>query len=144
MRSDIDDEREGPMQQELAPSSGYKRSAADDEGYDVLTRRRIEERRAAKQASATSVQELEESRNTDTGTSSSAGALMMSAEALLVETRETEGPYSLSTPTGTCRDSSFRNDGLTVFFLSSSQGHDCDHQGARQDTVRFLGEYADL
>ena len=77
------------MQQELAPSSGYKRSAADDEGYDVLTRRRLRSEEQRKQASATSVQELEESRNTETVTSSSAGALMMSAEAVLVETHGT-------------------------------------------------------
>ena len=57
---------------------------------EALKRARvIEERRTAKMASATSVQELEESMDTETGASSSAAALMSAAEAVLAETRET-------------------------------------------------------
>ena len=68
-----------PMQQEPSSRSGFQRSAADDEalrcadaeGEKVVKRAwLLEERRAAKRASA-SVQGLEESRNTETGTSSS-------------------------------------------------------------------------
>ena len=66
------------MQQGPTASSGYKRSAADDqavrradaEAEKALKRARLlEERRAAKRASATSVQELEESMDAETGTS---------------------------------------------------------------------------
>ena len=49
----------------------------------------LEERRAAKRASATSVPELDEAKEAETETSSSAAALMVAAEAVLAETRET-------------------------------------------------------
>ena len=90
-------EQEEPMQQEPSSGSGRKPSPSDDEAMrradaeaeKCLKRARVlEERRAAKRASATSAQEMEESLDPATRTSSAA-ALMVVAEAVLAGTRET-------------------------------------------------------
>ena len=82
-----------PMAQEPSSGSGVKRSnleairRADAEAEKALKRAKVlEERRAAKRASATPMDELEESA---TNAEVSAESLMIAAEAVLTETRET-------------------------------------------------------
>ena len=82
-----------PMAQEPSSGSGVKRSnleairRADAEAEKALKRAKVlEERRAAKRASATPMDELEESA---TNAEVSAEAMMVAAEAVLAETRET-------------------------------------------------------
>ena len=81
------------MAQEPSSGSGVKRSnseairRADAEAEKALKRAKVlEERRAAKRASATPMDELEESA---TNAERSAEAMMVTAEAVLTETRET-------------------------------------------------------
>ena len=82
-----------PMAQEPSSGSGVKRSnfeairRADAEAEKALKRAKVqEERRAAKRASATPMNELEESA---TNAEVSAEAMTIAAEAVLTETRET-------------------------------------------------------
>ena len=82
-----------PMAQEPSSGSGAKRSnleaicRADAEAEKASKRSKVlEERRAAKRASATPTDELEESA---TNAEVSAESLMIAAEAVLTETRET-------------------------------------------------------
>ena len=82
-----------PTAQEPSSGSGVKRSnleairRADAEAEKALKRAKVlEERRAAKRASATPMDELEESA---TNAVVSAESLMIAAEAVLTETRET-------------------------------------------------------
>ena len=84
-------EHEEPTQREPSRGSGRKRSPGDDEAKrraeveaeKTLKRaRELEERKVAKRASAIFVQELEESLDPATGTSSSAAAVMVAAEAV--------------------------------------------------------------
>ena len=81
------------MAQEPSSGSGVKRSnldavrRADEEAEKALNRAKVlEERRAAKRASATPMDELEESAM---NAEKSAEAMMVAAEAVLTETRET-------------------------------------------------------
>ena len=81
-----------PMAQEPSSGSGVKRSnleairRADAEAEKALKRAKaLEERRAAKRASATPMDELEESA---TNAEVSAEAMMIAAEAVLTQTRE--------------------------------------------------------
>ena len=89
-----------PMAQEPSSGSGVKRSnveafrRADAEAEKALTRAKVlEERRAAKRASATPTDELEESATNEEVTAES---LMIAAEAVLTQTRETIEALSLS------------------------------------------------
>ena len=79
---------------------------------DLKRARVLEERRATKRASATSVQELEESMDSETGTSSSTAALIVAAEAVQTETRETLEALTVSaleqTPAMIYREGSFK------------------------------------
>ena len=82
-----------PMVQERSSGSGVKRSnleairRADAEAEKALKRAKVlEEQRAAKQASATPMDELEESA---TNAEVSVESMMIAAEAVLTETRET-------------------------------------------------------
>ena len=81
------------MAQEPSSGSGVKRSnveairRADAEAEKALKRAKVlEERRAAKRASTTPIDELEESA---TNAEVTAESLMIAAEAVLTETRET-------------------------------------------------------
>ena len=81
-----------PMAQEPSSGSGVKRSnleairRADTEAENAMKRAKmLEERRAAKRASATPMDELEES---PTNAEISAEAMMVAGEAVLTETRE--------------------------------------------------------
>ena len=89
-----------PVAQRLSSGSGVKRSnleairRADAEAEKGLKRAKVqEERRAAKRASATPMDELEESA---TNAEVSAEAMMIAAEAVLTETRETIGALTVS------------------------------------------------
>ena len=91
-----------PMAQELSSGSGVKRSnleairRADAEAEKALKRAKLrEERRAAKRASATPLNELEESAMSD-GAEKSAEAMMVAAEGVLTETRETSEALTVS------------------------------------------------
>ena len=115
-----------------------KRSSADDEairradaeGEKALKRaREIEERRAATRASASSVQELEESMEQRREHPAASGAMMVAAEAALAETRETLKALTVSALQRT-HAMIHRTDTTAVGLFLSSQGHDCDHQGA--------------
>ena len=84
-------------QEEPSSSSGIKRSTADVEAMrradaeaerSLKRARMLEERRAAERASATPMDELEESATNDDG-EKPAGAILVAVEALLTETRET-------------------------------------------------------
>ena len=82
-----------PMAQEPSSGSGVKRSnfeairSADAEAEKAVKRAKmLEERRAAKRASATPMDVLEESA---TNAETSAEAMLIAAEAVLTETRET-------------------------------------------------------
>ena len=82
-----------PMAQEPSSGSGVKRSnlkairRADAEAENAVKRAKmLEKRRAAKRASATPMDELEESA---TNAEMSAEAMMVAAETVLTETRET-------------------------------------------------------
>ena len=113
-------EQERPVQQEPSSGSGVKRCSADDEAIrravaeaeKALTRARVlEDRKAAKRASATSVQRAGRI-NGDGGHPAAAAAWMTAAEAVLADTRVTSGgSHSFSTPTDTRHDSSCRNNG---------------------------------
>ena len=89
-----------PMEQEPSSSSGVKRSnveairRADAEAEKAVKRAKmLEERRAAKRASATPMDELEESA---TNAEVTAESLMIAAEAILTETRETVEALTVS------------------------------------------------
>ena len=82
-----------PMSQEPSSESGVKRSnleairRADAEAEKAVKRAKmLEERRAAKRATATPMDELEESA---TNAEISAEAMMVAADAVMTETRET-------------------------------------------------------
>ena len=89
------------MAQEPSSESGVKRSdveairRADAEAEKALKRAKVlKERRAAKRASATPMDELEES---STNAEVTAESLMIAAEAVLTETRETIEALTVST-----------------------------------------------
>ena len=94
-QSDKSSDNTVPMAQEPSSGSGVNRSnleairRADTEAEKARKRATLqEERRAAKRASATSLNELEESAMND-GAEKSAEAMTVAAEAVLTETRET-------------------------------------------------------
>ena len=122
-------------EQEPSSVSGVKRSnieairRADAEAEEALKLARLlDERRAAKRASATPMDEM----------------VMVAAEAILSETRETLEAFTVpSSTTSPCNKPPRRDNGRE--FLSSSQGHDSNFQGASsQETARFLGEHESL
>ena len=89
-----------PMEQEPSSSSGVKRSnveairRVDAEAEKAVKRAKmLEERRAAKRASATPMDELEESA---TNAEVTVESLMIAAEAILTETRETVEALTVS------------------------------------------------
>ena len=111
-----------PMAQEPSSGSGVKRSSleairrADAEAEKALKRAKVlEKRHAAKRASATPMDELEES---TTNAEISAEPMMIAAEAVLTETRETIEALTVSA-LKQAHEISHR-----------SQGHDSDVQGA--------------
>ena len=66
--------------------------------------------------------------------------MMIAAEAVLTETRET---VDLSSPTSSCNEPPCRENGREL--LSSSQEHDSDHQGSSlQTTPRLPGQHESL
>ena len=132
-----------PMAQEHSSGSGVKRSnlevirRADAEAEKALKRAKVlEERRAAKRASATPMDELEES-----ATNAEVSA---AAEAVLTETRETIEAPTVSA-LRQAHEMSHRPETTAQKFLPSSQGHDSDVQRASSsETARFLGEHESL
>ena len=85
--------------------------------------------------------ELEESA---TNAEKSAEAMMISAEAVLTETRETIEALTVSA-LQQVHEMSPRRETTAESFLPSSQGHDSDVQGATSsETARFLGEHESL
>ena len=89
-----------PMAQEPSSGSGVKRSnleairSADADAEKAFKRAKVlEERRAAKRASATPLDELEESATNEEVTAES---LLIAAEAVLTETRETIEALTIS------------------------------------------------
>ena len=68
--------------------------------------------------------------------------MMVAAEAVLTETRETVEALSLSSPMSSWNEPPCRGTGRE---FSSSQGHDSGYQGASlQETSRLLGERESL
>ena len=136
------------MAQEPSSGSGVKRSnleairRADAEAEKALKRAKVpEERRAAKRASATPMDELEESA---TNADVTAGSLMIAAEVVLTETRETVEALTVSA-LQQAHEMSHRPDTTAESFFPSSQGHDSDVQGASSsETARCSGEHESL
>ena len=130
-----------PMAPEPSSGSGVKRSnleairRADAEAEKALKRAKVpEERRAAKRASATPMDELEESA---TNAEVTAESLMIAAEAVLTETRETFEALRVSA-LQQAHEMSHRPDTTAESFFPSSQGHDSDVQVASSsETARF-------
>ena len=120
-----------PRVQEPSSGSGVKRSniesirCADAEAAKARKRARLlEERRAAKRASATP-NEME--------------TMFVAAEAVLTETRETVEALTVSAHQQ-AHAMSHHAETTAESFCPSSQGHDSDYQGPRsQDTTRLLG-----
>ena len=104
---------------------------ADAEAEKALKRAKVlEERRAAKRESATPIGELEESA---TNAEVTAESLMIAAEAVLTETRETIEALTVSALQH-AHEMSHRPETTVESFLPSSQGHD----SARQKQLDFL------
>ena len=129
------------MAQEPSSGSGVKRSnlgairRADAVAEKALKRAKLqEERRAAKPASATSLNELEEPVMND-GAEKSAEAMMVAAEPVLTETRETIEALTVSA-IQQAHEMSHRPETTAESFFS--QRRDSDVQGASSsETHRF-------
>ena len=139
-----------PMAQEPSSGSGGKRSnleairRADAEAVKALKRAKLqEERRAAKRASATSLNELEESAMND-GAEKSAEAMMVAAEAVLTEKRETIEALTVSA-LQQAHEMSHRPETTAESFFQAHRDMTVTSKGANSsETARFLGEHESL
>ena len=78
------------------------------------------------------------------GAEKSVGAMIVAAEAVLTETRETIEALTVSA-LQQAHEMSHRPQTTAESFLPSPQGHDSDVQGASSsETARFLGEHESL
>ena len=131
-----------PMAQEPSSGSRVKRSnleairRADAEAEKALKRAKVlEERRAAKRASATPMDELEESA---TYAEVSAEAMMIAAEAVLTETRETIEALTVSAPQQAHEMSHRPETTAESFFQAHKDMTVTSKEQARQKQLDFL------
>ena len=139
-----------PMAQEPSSGSRVKRSnleairRADAEAEKALKRAKLqEERRAANRASATSLNELEESAMHD-GAEKSAEAMMVAAEAVLTETRETIEALTVSALPQAHEMSHRPETTAESFFQTHKDMTVTPKEQARQKELDFFREHESL
>ena len=137
-----------PMAQEPSSASGVKRSKleairrADAEAEKAVNRAKmLEERRAAKRASATPMDELEQSA---TDAVVSAESLMVAAEAVLTETRETKEALTVSALKQADEMSHRPETTAESFFQAHKDMTVTSKEQARQKQLRFPGKHESL